>query len=167
MKKVVNCRNSNLESQEDAEKFITLLNCYIRDPMGGGREWSMDEGFAMVSRLRKIPTMRVIFAERNGEVVGMALCFLGFSSFGGFPLLNIHDFIVREDCRGQGIGKVLMASLEEYARLRGCGRLTLEVREDNPAAMSLYRTSGFADCEPPMRFWRKNLKMLENCSTEE
>jgi len=37
-------------------------------------------------------------------------------------------------------------------------KITLEVREDNEAALALYRKMGFTECEPNMYFWTKTLK---------
>ena len=36
------------------------------------------------------------------RAVGLALCFVGFSSFKARPLINIHDIAVRPEVRGQG-----------------------------------------------------------------
>jgi ribosomal protein S18 acetylase RimI-like enzyme len=39
----------------------------------------------------------------------------------------------------------LLAAVEEQARARGCGKLTLEVLDANARARGLYASFGFAD----------------------
>jgi len=57
----------------------------------------------------------------------------------------VHDLAVLPTARGQGIGRALLAAVEERARERGCGKLTLEVLDDNHRARTLYASFGFAD----------------------
>lgn len=45
--------------------------------------------------------------------------------------------------RGQGIGKVLLAALLDAFREEGAGKVFLEVRQSNVAAISLYQEAGF------------------------
>jgi ribosomal protein S18 acetylase RimI-like enzyme len=75
--------------------------------------------------------------------VGLAVCFRGFSTFAARPLLNIHDFSVLPACRGAGVGRQLLAAIEERARAIGCCRLTLEVQEHNHRARGIYAAAGF------------------------
>jgi ribosomal protein S18 acetylase RimI-like enzyme len=58
-------------------------------------------------------------------------------------LINIHDLAVTAECRGQGVGRRLLEGVEAKARALGCGKVTLEVREDNVSARGLYRRFGF------------------------
>jgi ribosomal protein S18 acetylase RimI-like enzyme len=39
----------------------------------------------------------------------------------------------------------------------GCSKVTLEVRDDNLVAKSLYKSLGFKDSDPPMLYWTKML----------
>ena len=71
----------------------------------------------------------------------------GFSTFTGKPLINIHDLTVTSGCRGRGIGRPLLKAVEAKARELGCGKVTLEVREDNAPARQFYQRFGFRDGE--------------------
>ena len=73
----------------------------------------------------------------------MAICFRGFSTFAARPLLNIHDFVVLDQYRGQGIGRRVMDAVEAAARRLGCCKLTLEVQDNNHRARAVYATFGF------------------------
>jgi len=46
------------------------------------------------------------------------------------------------------------------AKNRNCSKVTLEVREDNITAQNLYKSIGFGECEPPMKFWVKEIKHI-------
>jgi len=87
----------------------------------------------------------VLLAVSEGRPVGVAVCFLGFSTFQARPLLNIHDLAVLPEWRGKGIGRALLAHVEDRARRRGCCKLTLEVLDDNARARGLYESLGFSD----------------------
>ena len=48
-------------------------------------------------------SLHILLAWEEETAVGLAVCFKGFSTFRGAPLLNIHDFVVRDGFRGRGI----------------------------------------------------------------
>jgi ribosomal-protein-alanine N-acetyltransferase len=56
---------------------------------------------------------------------------------------EILDVAVRDDFRGQGIGRLLVTEALRLFREQGAQRVWLEVRTSNQAAISLYRALGF------------------------
>lgn len=152
----VTIRKADLHSSPDKRAFDMLLAAYMSDPKGdmSGRARPQKD---VADKLQRYPHASVFFAEVDGASVGMAVCFTGFSTFHAKPLLNIHDLIVLEDYRRQGIGKQLLTAIEQYGRSISCCKVTLEVRDDNRAAQALYREMGFDDEPVPMRFWVKGL----------
>jgi ribosomal protein S18 acetylase RimI-like enzyme len=90
-------------------------------------------------------------------IAGMALCFIGFSTFKTKPLLNIHDFILFNKFRKQGIGTWFLQKIAEQVSMQGFCRLTLEVRTDNQIAKNIYTKTGFSPGTYPMEFWVKDL----------
>ncbi|MBR8828477.1 MAG: ribosomal protein S18-alanine N-acetyltransferase [Gomphosphaeria aponina SAG 52.96 = DSM 107014] len=56
---------------------------------------------------------------------------------------HITILVVHPDYQGQGWGKLLLSSLLQNARERQLERATLEVREGNEVALSLYQKFGF------------------------
>ncbi len=140
---------ADLDSARHAEGILAVLDSYARDPIGGGSPLSPDVRAKLIEGLRSHPTTRILIAENDERLtVGVAVCFLGFSTFAARPLLNIHDLAVLPQHRGHGIGTALLAAVERSAREAGCCKVTLEVRVDNPGARSLYRRSGFGDFAP-------------------
>ena len=58
---------------------------------------------------------------------------------------QIINVAVSSDFRRRGIGGALMDALEERARERGIVYLSLEVRESNGAARTLYAAKGYTE----------------------
>jgi len=143
----IEIREANLGNGADAAGFLAVLDSYARGEMGGGAPLSSDVKERLVPALRQQPGALVLLALHEGRVVGAASCFLGFSTFAARPLLNVHDLAVLPELQGQGIGKQLLAAVEEQARARGCVKVTLEVLETNARARGLYHAVGFRDFE--------------------
>ncbi len=56
---------------------------------------------------------------------------------------HILNLCVEPDCRQQGLGRFLLAHLQQVARAAGMEVLLLEVRKSNSAAIALYLNHGF------------------------
>jgi ribosomal protein S18 acetylase RimI-like enzyme len=136
-------RPADLADARDAESIPMLLNSYAIEPVGGGRPLPQDVRERLVPALKDIPRALVLLAFADDAPIGIAVCFVGFSTFRAQPLLNIHDLAVLPQHRGKGAGRALLHAAEHYARLQGCCRLTLEVLESNSGARALYRRFGF------------------------
>ena len=134
----------DLSDPSHAEAWLTLLEHYARDPMGGGEGLSEYAKINLVGVIREVPGFHGALAWLDDKAVGLIDCFAGFSTFAARPLLNIHDIVVHTDVRGQGIGQALLKWAEERAGELGCCKLTLEVLSANTRAMSSYKQAGFA-----------------------
>jgi GNAT superfamily N-acetyltransferase len=135
---------ADLARPDHQQAVLDLTDAYARDPMGGGQPLSAEVREALVAGLRRHPTTLVLLAYAEGQAVGMATCFLGFSTFSARPLINIHDLVVLPGQRGRGIGRDLLRAVEAKGRSLGCCKLTLEVFEQNHRARKLYAAAGFA-----------------------
>lgn len=136
---------ADLNDTQHQTAIVYLINAYARDPMGDGRDLPAAVRGCLISGLRQHPTSCVFLAFDDATPVGVAVCFVGFSTFAARPLINIHDLAVLPDYRGQGIGRLLLERVEAKGRELGCCKLTLEVREDNYQAQRLYQNFGFGD----------------------
>jgi ribosomal protein S18 acetylase RimI-like enzyme len=147
---------ADFDLPQHASAVVELLDMYCRDHFGNAAPLDDDV------RKRLIPGLKraggTCFLAQDGDaLVGLAICLPSFSSFRGKPLLNIHDIAVVPELRGKGIGRALLAAIEEEARRRGCAKITLEVRSDNALAKDLYRRCGFCNTEPETLFWSREL----------
>lgn len=134
---------ADLSRTEHQDAVLELINAYAMDPMGDGRPLAPDVRSALIPGLRKHPTTVIFLAYQGSEAVGIAVCFVGFSTFKARPLVNIHDLAVLPAHRGQGAGRRLLAAVERKARELGCCRITLEVQENNHRARRVYSAAGF------------------------
>ena len=76
-------------------------------------------------------------AEVDGQVRG----YVGGWTFGG--QLHVLTIAVHRDFRDRGLGELLMLTILQAARERGCSRAVLEYRVSNSVAEALYRKLGF------------------------
>ncbi|MEJ2481201.1 MAG: GNAT family N-acetyltransferase [Acidihalobacter sp.] len=126
-----------------AEALLEMMSGYSLDAMGAGKPLPETVRTELVPRLRERNDYLGVLAFDGEEPAGLAHGFEGFSTFMARPLLNIHDVFVASAHRGQGLAPRMLARLEELARERGCGKLTLEVLESNTPAQAAYRKFGF------------------------
>ncbi|MHB1341229.1 MAG: tRNA (adenosine(37)-N6)-threonylcarbamoyltransferase complex transferase subunit TsaD [Coriobacteriia bacterium] len=94
------------------------------------------------------PESRIwLVAEENGALVG----------FGGIMLApdgaHVMNLATAPGARRRGVGRTLLLALGVAAHARGAAALTLEVRETNDAARSLYRASGFIEAGARPRYY--------------
>lgn len=153
---MISTRIADLHSLSDAAIIVDLVDDYAQDPMGGGSPLSAEVKANMVPGMQATPGALVIIAEFDGTPVGLANCFTAYSTFRAQPLINIHDLCVHHDWRGKGIGSALLDAVADEARRRGCCKVTLEVREDNPAR-KLYERNGYKSEPVLMWFLTKDL----------
>lgn len=145
----------------DAADVVALLDGYARDPMGGGTPLSDAVKARLTGDLAANPHAFSLLARLDDEAVGLANCFVGYSTFAAAPLVNIHDLAVLRSHRGAGIGRALLAAVEAEALKRGACKVTLEVLSGNPAR-HLYEACGYGDyqLDPATGhalFWQKRL----------
>ena len=83
-------------------------------------------------------------ADRTGTAEGLCQLRFRHSVWTGSDDCWLEDLFVREEARGQGLGRALVGHSVERARARGCGRIELDTTEDNRPAIQLYESFGFS-----------------------
>ena len=68
---------------------------------------------------------------------------------------QIINVATHPDSRRRGVGRALMIAIEQSAKERGIVFLSLEVRESNAAARSLYSSLGWVECGIRKNFYSK------------
>lgn len=145
---------ADYRDEQHCYDITCLTNSYAKDEMGGAEPLPEEVLSQMIEGLRKTSNAFSILAYLDGKPVGIANCFIGFSTFEARKLINIHDLAVVPENRGKGIGKKLLEAVQKKARQLQCCKLTLEVREDN-SARYLYTKFGFENHNPKMWFMTK------------
>jgi GNAT superfamily N-acetyltransferase len=134
---------ADLENPDHQAAVLFLVDAYSCDAMGDGAHLAPDVRARLIPGLRQHPTTLVFLAYDGDAAVGVAVCFLGFSTFAAKPLVNLHDVSILPTHRGRGIGRGLLAAVEVRARELGCCKLTLEVLDKNDRALRTYTAAGF------------------------
>ena len=152
---------ANYRDARDAADVVALLDAYARDPMGGGEPLAETSKARLADDLAANPQAFSLLARLDDRAVGLANCFMGYSTFAAAPLVNIHDLAVLPEARGAGVGKALLQAVEAEALKRGACKITLEVLSGNPARR-LYAREGYGDyqLDPATGhalFWQKRL----------
>lgn len=93
----------------------------------------------------KADIFRCQVAEVDGQVVGMVLYYMTYSTWKG-RMLYLEDFVVQEAFRQKGIGQQLFEAFLEDARHEGCRLVKWQVLDWN---------------EPAIRFYEKNKAIIE------
>lgn len=88
-------------------------------------------------------------AEVDGEVVGIALWFLNFSTWDGVHGIYLEDLFVHPAHRGSGLGKALLTALARECVARGYSRFQWSVLNWNTPAIDFYKSLGAV----PMDEW--------------
>jgi GNAT superfamily N-acetyltransferase len=84
-----------------------------------------------------------------GEVVGIALWFLNFSTWRGTHGIYLEDLYVAPQHRGSGLGKELLRTLAALCVERGYSRLEWSVLDWNTPSIDFYKAAGAV----PMDEW--------------
>ncbi len=87
-----------------------------------------------------------IVAESDGEVVGMALYYMAYSTWKG-RMLYLEDFVVQESARRLGVGQLLFDAFLAKAKEKGATLVKWQVLDWN---------------EPAIKFYEKNNAIIES-----
>ena len=80
--------------------------------------------------------------EVDGEIVGMAIWFLNYSTWQGKHGIYLEDLFIKPEFRGRGYGKALLQHLAAICNERGYGRFQWWVLNWNSPAIEFYRALG-------------------------
>lgn len=87
-------------------------------------------------------------AEQDGALVGLVTASLldqpgnGMYHYEG-PLVWIGDIVVTKSARRRGVGGMLLAEVESWARSRGAAHIQLNTHYGNDGALALYERNGY------------------------
>ncbi|MFD9704707.1 GNAT family N-acetyltransferase [Lentzea sp. NPDC059081] len=88
-------------------------------------------------------------AEVDGEVVGIALWFLNFSTWDGVHGIYLEDLYVTPEHRGSGIGRQFLETLAQECVAKGYSRFQWWVLNWNEPSIGFYKKLGAV----PMDEW--------------
>ena len=111
------------------DEIAAIENSTFSDP------WSME---TLRRELENPIALFLVCEKENGEVAG----YISAETVVGE--MYIGNLAVRQDCRRQGIGSLLLQEMVREAQKMRCEFVTLEVRVSNTPARNLYERFGFS-----------------------
>ena len=87
--------------------------------------------------------------EQDGEIVGIAIWFVTYSTWTGRHGIWLEDLFVYDRHRGRGFGRALISSLAAVCVEKGYSRLEWTVLDWNAPSIAFYRSLGAL----PMEEW--------------
>ena len=112
----------------------------------GADAWS--HGLVAEGVAGRLPTVHYLVAESEGLVVGHAVASLVAD------VAELQRIAVSSGSRRQGVARALLDEVVALAVQEDIGRLLLEVREDNEAALAFYTAQGFVELDRRPRYYR-------------
>jgi len=122
-------------STPDAERLIAELDAVL----GAVYEPEQQHGLSIDQVFQ--PNLRFFVARLGDRAVGCGALAL-FDGYG-----EVKRMYTREAARGRGVGKALLAHIEQDARDAGMPVLQLETGTYQAAAIGLYEGCGFRPCD--------------------
>lgn len=128
--------NIRFAVKEDCERLLELINelaVYEKAP----EEVTVTLVHFVEAGFGEQPVWKAFVAERDGLILGFALYYVRYSTWKG-SRLYLEDFIVTEEARGGGIGKVLFERVMKEARDKGFNGMSWQVLDWNEPAINFY-----------------------------
>lgn len=91
-----------------------------------------------------LPGVTVVVAAMDGRLAGVVSVHCVPSLVLDTALGRITALVVAADARGRGIGRLLVAAAEAFAREQGCERIELTSGDHRPGAHAFYERLGYA-----------------------
>lgn len=135
--KIVESRRASISGMEEHD----LLEVVEIEESSGLSRWGWEAYYGELGRRSETVMLVARPMQEPGLVRFRILGFIATRLAG--DELHINNMAVREDCRGSGIGSLLLGSALEEGKRRGAHRSFLEVRSSNEAAQALYGKFGF------------------------
>lgn len=87
----------------------------------------------------------ILVAKEGRQIVCMVNLLYTISTALGSRVAILEDMVVAPQSRGLGVGSALLKYAIEFARDKGCKRITLLTDNDNEAAHRFYEQHGFTE----------------------
>jgi GNAT superfamily N-acetyltransferase len=85
----------------------------------------------------------ILLAKESGQIIGMVSLLYTVSTALGSRVAILEDMVIAPQYRGLGIGSALLKYTIEFAREKGCKRISLLTDHDNETAHRFYQQLGF------------------------
>lgn len=137
------CLKIEKANPSHAESIMAIWNPIIRETVWtfNGIEKSINDVENMILKREQMGFLSVVCIS-SGKVIGFA-SYSQFRMGTGYFKTMEHTVLVDKNSRGSGVGKKLVASLEEYAISNGVFSFIACVSEGNSAGIAFHENIGF------------------------
>jgi ribosomal-protein-alanine N-acetyltransferase len=139
---VITYATLRLATAPDAHAIAALSRDLIEYDLGWA--WTRERVLASMRR----PDTNVVVAQHADQVIGFAI--MKYKDEEAY----LHLFAVHPAHQRRGVGRALIAWLEETARTAGIDLIYLEARVTNAAGRAFYRALGFTEFKRVARMYR-------------
>jgi GNAT superfamily N-acetyltransferase len=131
-------RPAKREEVGEVLQLIQDLATYEKAPdqVEGSRDDLLNTIFA------KEPRVFCDLVEVDGQIAGMAIWFLNYSTWQAKHGIYLEDLYIKPEFRGRGYGKALLKHLAQICDREGYGRLQWWVLDWNSPAIEFYKSFG-------------------------
>lgn len=123
------------------EKIAPLFDAY-RGFYGQPSNLPQSRDF-IAERIARDESVIFLAEDASGEALGFVQMFPTFSSIDAHRTWLLGDLFTAPAARGKGVGRLLMNTARDFARLAGAKGMTLETATDNHTAQGLYESLGW------------------------
>jgi GNAT superfamily N-acetyltransferase len=89
------------------------------------------------------PWVQFLVAEQGAELIGYACLTRRVQVSFARRIVDLHHLFIKQEHRGAGVGRALVAAARQGAQEAGAAVLTVGAQPGNPRAQGFYRDLGF------------------------
>ena len=132
MNRIITLKRTNNSDRD----FLSLVAKLDKDL--AGRYGALQQYYDQYNKIENLDTVVVAYHQENPAGCG---CFKKFDD----ESVEVKRMYVNSEMRGYGIGKEILAELEKWASELGYKATVLELGNQQPEAIKLYRKQGYAE----------------------
>ena len=136
----IEIRPANFEDEEEA---LSLLEQLFEPPGGMPPNYTRERSSAAFRWAVEQPSADILLAFDGNQAVGLTSVYADIQSLGFGPKCWLQDMVVGKERRSEGIGGLLMAEAEAWARARGLSHIELSSNGGRVDAHRFYEGHGF------------------------
>lgn len=134
-------RAAAAEDADAIDRLYAQSATYLR-ALGDPTDFQFSAAVYLRDGFGPAPAFAGIVALSDAQIVGYLLYTFGYDTDRALRYLYVIDLLVDAVCRGQGVGRELMARAAEICRAQGGAELFWAVYRHNAAAVAFYERLG-------------------------